>query len=284
MLNRAAERAVGSSGPGCSASSAPRNRTFPTGPSTANLMQSAPNQGSNGKPGAIETYSRSDLHENPSLRRHGDAIGDQGPRGRPELKPFRPLRRGGRRRLGPPTPITSTLPSGPSSAAGEAIAAVSSSGSECTQQLGRLGHDRQLGPRPLHGPRRSQGPHLVEVNPSPPPACPPEIPSHVSNRLRSVHSSQQTRAHRPTTPGPVEAGSVDNRGLCRIRAVGVEAGRQAPGAANRVFTATAVWWRTRAYHFGSQGPGDVYSNYGSHSNRMVPVYAFGTNESPTWAR
>lgn len=32
----------------------------------------------------------------------------------------------------------------------------------------------------------------------------------------------------------------------------------------------------RAYHFGSQGPGDVYSNYGSHSNRMVPVYTFGS--------
>ncbi len=32
----------------------------------------------------------------------------------------------------------------------------------------------------------------------------------------------------------------------------------------------------RAYHFGSQGEGDVYSNYGSHSNRMVPVYTFGS--------
>ncbi len=31
----------------------------------------------------------------------------------------------------------------------------------------------------------------------------------------------------------------------------------------------------RAYHFGSQGPGDVFSNHGSHSNRMVPVYVFG---------
>lgn len=33
--------------------------------------------------------------------------------------------------------------------------------------------------------------------------------------------------------------------------------------------------RARAYHFGSQGPGDVFSNHASHSNRMVPVYAFG---------
>ncbi len=31
----------------------------------------------------------------------------------------------------------------------------------------------------------------------------------------------------------------------------------------------------RVYHFGSQGPGDVYSNHGSHSNRQVPVYVFG---------
>jgi alkaline phosphatase len=32
---------------------------------------------------------------------------------------------------------------------------------------------------------------------------------------------------------------------------------------------------TRPYHFGSQGPGDVFSNHGSHSNRLVPVYVFG---------
>ena len=31
----------------------------------------------------------------------------------------------------------------------------------------------------------------------------------------------------------------------------------------------------RVYHFGSQGPADVFSNHGSHSNRMVPVYVFG---------
>jgi alkaline phosphatase len=31
----------------------------------------------------------------------------------------------------------------------------------------------------------------------------------------------------------------------------------------------------RAYHFGSQGAGDVFSNHTSHSNRLVPVYAFG---------
>jgi alkaline phosphatase len=31
----------------------------------------------------------------------------------------------------------------------------------------------------------------------------------------------------------------------------------------------------RAYHFGSQGPGDVFSNHVSHTNRLVPVYVFG---------
>jgi alkaline phosphatase len=31
----------------------------------------------------------------------------------------------------------------------------------------------------------------------------------------------------------------------------------------------------RPYHFGAQGPDDVFSNHGSHTNRMVPVYVFG---------
>jgi alkaline phosphatase len=31
----------------------------------------------------------------------------------------------------------------------------------------------------------------------------------------------------------------------------------------------------RAYHFGSQGAGGVFSNHTSHSNRLVPVYLFG---------
>jgi alkaline phosphatase len=31
----------------------------------------------------------------------------------------------------------------------------------------------------------------------------------------------------------------------------------------------------RAYHFGSQGPGGVFSNHTSHTNRLVPVYVFG---------
>ena len=31
----------------------------------------------------------------------------------------------------------------------------------------------------------------------------------------------------------------------------------------------------RPYHFGSQGPGDIYTNHTSHSNRLIPVYTFG---------
>jgi alkaline phosphatase len=31
----------------------------------------------------------------------------------------------------------------------------------------------------------------------------------------------------------------------------------------------------RAYHFGSQGPGGVFSNHTGHTNRLVPVYVFG---------
>ncbi len=31
----------------------------------------------------------------------------------------------------------------------------------------------------------------------------------------------------------------------------------------------------RPYHFGSQGPGDVFSNHTSHTNRLIPVYVFG---------
>lgn len=31
----------------------------------------------------------------------------------------------------------------------------------------------------------------------------------------------------------------------------------------------------RAFHFGSQGPGDVFSNHTSHTNRLIPVYTFG---------
>ncbi len=33
--------------------------------------------------------------------------------------------------------------------------------------------------------------------------------------------------------------------------------------------------RPRAYHFGAQGAGNVFSNHTSHSNRLIPVYVFG---------
>jgi alkaline phosphatase len=39
--------------------------------------------------------------------------------------------------------------------------------------------------------------------------------------------------------------------------------------------ATAKAKRDRVYHFGSQGAKDVFSNHTSHSNRLIPVYAFG---------
>lgn len=42
------------------------------------------------------------------------------------------------------------------------------------------------------------------------------------------------------------------------------------------YVVTSAVKEARVYHFGSQGAGDVFSNHGSHSNRMVPVYAFGS--------
>lgn len=39
--------------------------------------------------------------------------------------------------------------------------------------------------------------------------------------------------------------------------------------------ATAKKKTARPYHFGSQGPGDVFSNHASHSNRLIPFYVFG---------
>ncbi|WP_165071383.1 alkaline phosphatase [Paludisphaera rhizosphaerae] len=32
----------------------------------------------------------------------------------------------------------------------------------------------------------------------------------------------------------------------------------------------------RPYHFGSQAPNDVFTNHGSHTNRLIPVYTFGS--------
>jgi alkaline phosphatase len=39
--------------------------------------------------------------------------------------------------------------------------------------------------------------------------------------------------------------------------------------------ATKAEKRARPYHFGSQGPNESFSNHTNHTNRLVPVYAFG---------
>jgi len=41
------------------------------------------------------------------------------------------------------------------------------------------------------------------------------------------------------------------------------------------YVANASQKIARAYHFGSQGPGNVFSNHTSHTNRLAPVYIFG---------
>jgi alkaline phosphatase len=41
------------------------------------------------------------------------------------------------------------------------------------------------------------------------------------------------------------------------------------------YATTAKLSENRAFHFGSQGRGGVFSNHNSHSNRLVPVYTFG---------
>jgi len=41
------------------------------------------------------------------------------------------------------------------------------------------------------------------------------------------------------------------------------------------YVASAGQKIARAYHFGSQGPGDVFTNHTSHTNRLVPIYIFG---------
>jgi alkaline phosphatase len=44
--------------------------------------------------------------------------------------------------------------------------------------------------------------------------------------------------------------------------------------------AHATQQRARAYHFGSQGAGSVFSNHTSHSNRLIPFYTFGRTIDP----
>ncbi len=47
------------------------------------------------------------------------------------------------------------------------------------------------------------------------------------------------------------------------------------------YVMTAGQKMPRVYHFGSQGPGDVFSNHTSHTNRLVPVYVFGRKANLT---
>ncbi len=42
------------------------------------------------------------------------------------------------------------------------------------------------------------------------------------------------------------------------------------------YIATADQKMSRAFHFGSQEPADIFSNHTSHTNRLVPVYVFGS--------
>jgi len=59
---------------------------------------------------------------------------------------------------------------------------------------------------------------------------------------------------------------------------GYAAGQEEPDRLKQLQTAyiaSAGRKLPRAYHFGSQGPGDVFSNHTSHTNRLVPVYVFG---------
>src|SRR5262245_28097747 len=67
--------------------------------------------------------------------------------------------------------------------------------------------------------------------------------------------------------------------------LGIAAARQVPvpdratdplRALQDHYAATKAVREPRAYHFGSQGPGDVFSNHTSHTNRLIPVYVFGT--------
>src|SRR5258707_550497 len=84
----------------------------------------------------------------------------------------------------------------------------------------------------------------------------------------------RTRRRRPAvTPAP-------NRTTCIAALVAIAATLPA-SAGDRLRSlqeeaiATKDTKVARAYHFGSQGTGGVFSNHKSHSNRMVPVYVFG---------
>jgi alkaline phosphatase len=60
-----------------------------------------------------------------------------------------------------------------------------------------------------------------------------------------------------------------------VRAEGSDKPRDRLKELQTAYSQDAALKKPRAYHFGSQGPGDVFSNHTSHSNRLVPVYLFG---------
>ena len=85
--------------------------------------------------------------------------------------------------------------------------------------------------------------------------------------------------------GPVQLGAVRGMAVLAMAAVligiggaGVAVRGQEPDRLKDLQAAYVANWDqkvARAYHFGSQGSGDVFSNHTSHSNRLVPVYVFG---------
>jgi len=71
--------------------------------------------------------------------------------------------------------------------------------------------------------------------------------------------------------------------LCLASLLSVAAQEPARNAsANKIYdlqnnaVATKTEKKPRPWHFGSQGANNVYSNHMTHSNRLIPVYAFGS--------
>jgi alkaline phosphatase len=79
---------------------------------------------------------------------------------------------------------------------------------------------------------------------------------HASRPVRAAVASLAAALLAWGQPGPARAGD-------RLKELQTE------------YSLNAGEKRDRVYHFGSQGPGDVFSNHGSHSNRQIPVYAWG---------
>jgi alkaline phosphatase len=87
-------------------------------------------------------------------------------------------------------------------------------------------------------------------------------------------------------PAPVGSRAVVSSALAfavvLVSSSRVEAGDHEPDRLKELqtyYVAGAGQKMARAYHFGSQGPGDVFSNHTSHTNRLVPVYVFGKQAS-----